>query len=158
MLPKEWSPSGNRHPFPEPYLAHPSGSSLKVPFLQVSLIKLPQRKMPHFQSPHSFIFQNPWYVSPLPGSPVGPLRREMHVPRAPMIFSGDLLPNHSQVGTRRRWVISTTLWLLYPQKSPSNHCAGGWLGLRAGLMAVEISPPPGFISLQICCRIISQLF
>jgi hypothetical protein len=35
--------------------------------------------MPHFQSPPSFIFQSPWYTNPLPGSPVGPLWREMPI-------------------------------------------------------------------------------
>jgi hypothetical protein len=90
MFPKEWAPSGNRHPFPEPYLAYPSGSPVKEPCLQVLLIKLPKRKMPCLQSPHLFIFQNPWYMSPLPGSLVGPLRREMPVPRASMILSGGL--------------------------------------------------------------------
>jgi hypothetical protein len=29
---------------------------------------------------------------------------------------GGLLPFHSQVETRRKWVFSTMLWLLYPQK------------------------------------------
>jgi hypothetical protein len=54
MFPKEWGPYGNRHPFPEPYLAYPSGSPVKEPSLQVPIIKLPQREMPQFLEP-SFI-------------------------------------------------------------------------------------------------------
>jgi hypothetical protein len=37
----KWGPYGNRHPFPGPYLAYPSGSPVKEPSLQVSLIRLP---------------------------------------------------------------------------------------------------------------------
>jgi len=55
MFPKEWGPYGNRHPFPEPYLAYPSGSPVKEPSLQVPIIELPQRD-----------------TSPLPGSQWGP--------------------------------------------------------------------------------------
>jgi hypothetical protein len=34
-------------PFPEPYLAYPSGSPLKKPSIQFPLIELPRREMPH---------------------------------------------------------------------------------------------------------------
>jgi hypothetical protein len=37
---------------------------------------------PHFQSPPSSISQSPWYMSPLSGSSVGPLWREIPVSRA----------------------------------------------------------------------------
>ena len=34
---------------------------------------------------------------------------------------------------------------LYPQERPGTHCAGGWVGPRAGLDRCEKSrPPPGF--------------
>jgi hypothetical protein len=74
-------PYGNRHTFPEPYLAYPSGSPVKEPSLQVPLIEVPQRQTLRFQSPPSFIFQSPRYTSPLLGSPAGPLWREMPVSR-----------------------------------------------------------------------------
>ena len=70
MFPKEWGPYGNRHPFPEPYLAYPSGSPVKEPSLQVPIIELPQRD-----------------TSPLPGSPMGPLWREMPISRAFLYIS-----------------------------------------------------------------------
>ena len=38
---------GNRHQFPEPHLAYLSGSPVKEPSLQVSLIELPRKEMPH---------------------------------------------------------------------------------------------------------------
>jgi hypothetical protein len=59
MFPKR-CPYGNSRPFPEPYLAYPSGSPVKEPSLQVPLIELPHTEMLHFQSPPSFIFQRPW--------------------------------------------------------------------------------------------------
>ena len=62
-------PYGNRLPFPEPYLAYPSGSPVKEPSLQVPLIELPQTEILRFQSSPSFIFQSPRYTSSLPGSP-----------------------------------------------------------------------------------------
>jgi hypothetical protein len=40
-------PCGNRRPLPEPYLAYPSGSLVKEPSLQVPLIELHWREMPH---------------------------------------------------------------------------------------------------------------
>jgi hypothetical protein len=69
----KWGPYGNRHPFPEPYSAYPSGTPVKEPSLQVPLTELSQREMLRFLNPPSFVFQCPWYMSPLPGSPVGPL-------------------------------------------------------------------------------------
>jgi len=47
MFSKEWSPYGNRRPFPEPYLAYPSGSPVKEPSPQVLFIDLSRREMPH---------------------------------------------------------------------------------------------------------------
>jgi hypothetical protein len=41
----KWGPYGNRCPFPEPYLAYPSGSPIKESSLQVPIIELPQREM-----------------------------------------------------------------------------------------------------------------
>jgi len=58
MFPKR-GPYGNRCPFPELYLAYPSGSPVKEPSLQVPLIELPQRELLYFQSP-PFVFQSPW--------------------------------------------------------------------------------------------------
>jgi hypothetical protein len=78
----KWGPYGNRRPFPGPYLAYPSGSTVKEPSLQVSLIGLPQRELLRFQSPPSFIFQNPWYTSSLPGSPARCLWRDKPFSRA----------------------------------------------------------------------------
>jgi len=63
-------------------LAYPSGSPVEKPSLQLPLIEHPQKGMLCFQRPTSFIFQSPWYMSPLPGSPAGPLWREMPVSRA----------------------------------------------------------------------------
>ena len=34
--------------------------------------------------------------------------------------------------------------VLYPREIPGTHCAGGWVGSRAGLDGRKISPPPGF--------------
>jgi hypothetical protein len=45
--PQKRGPCGNRRPFPEPYLAYPSGFPLREPTLQVPLIELPRREMPH---------------------------------------------------------------------------------------------------------------
>jgi hypothetical protein len=39
-VPQTRVPYGNRHPFPEPYLAYPSGSPVKEPSLQEPLIEL----------------------------------------------------------------------------------------------------------------------
>jgi len=46
--PQKRGPYGNRRPFPEPYLARTSGSPVKELSLQVHLIQLPWREMPHF--------------------------------------------------------------------------------------------------------------
>ena len=78
-VPQNGAPMETR-PFPEPYLAYPSGSVVKEPSFQVPLIELFGREMPHPYSPPSLIFQSPRYRSPLPeGSPVGPFWREMPV-------------------------------------------------------------------------------
>jgi len=92
MFPKEWGPYGNRHPFPEPYLAYPSGSPVKDPSLQVSLIELPRTEMPQPYSPPSFTFQIPQYTSPLPGSPAESLWREMPVSRA-FLYTSSRVPS-----------------------------------------------------------------
>ena len=49
-VPQKRGPYGNRRPFPEPYLAYPSGSPVKEPSLHVPLIELPQREILRFQS------------------------------------------------------------------------------------------------------------
>jgi hypothetical protein len=41
-------------------------------------------------------------------------------------------PIHSQPSTRR-WVVSTSFWLLYSQERPITHCTGGWVIFRSGL-------------------------
>jgi hypothetical protein len=38
---------------------------------------------------------------------------------------------------RRGWVVSTTPRPLYPRERPGTHCAGGWVGPRAGLDVCE---------------------
>jgi hypothetical protein len=43
------------------------------------------------------------------------------------------------LGTRRGWVVSTTLLPLYPQETQGTHCIGGWLGPRIGLDGCEKS-------------------
>jgi len=80
-------PLGNRCPFPEPYLAYLLGSPVKEPSLQAPLIEIH-----HFYGPPSFIFQHPWYTIPLPGSPVGPLQREMPVSRA-FLYTSSRVPS-----------------------------------------------------------------
>ena len=90
-------PYGNKCQFPEPYLAYPLGVPVKEPSLQVPLLELPHWEVLCFQIPFSFIFQSPWYMSPLPGSPFGPLWRKMPISRAVLYISfrvpseGDLL-------------------------------------------------------------------
>jgi hypothetical protein len=43
--------------------------------------------------------------------------------------------------TRRGWVVTTTPRPLYPWERPRTHCAGGWVGARAGLDVYEKSRP-----------------
>ena len=69
-------PYGNRRPFPEPYLTYLSGSPVKEPSLQIPLIELPWREVPHSQSPPSFIFQLLPYPSPLLSSQMLVLRNQ----------------------------------------------------------------------------------
>ena len=57
-------PTETDAPFPEPYLAYPSGSPVKEPYLQVPLIEVPQRQTLRFQNPSSFIFQSPGIRAP----------------------------------------------------------------------------------------------
>jgi hypothetical protein len=45
------------------------------------------------------------------------------------------------IGTRRRWVASTTPRPLYPRERPGTHCIGDWVGPRAGLDWCEKSRP-----------------
>ena len=91
MFPQKLGPYGNRRPFPEPYLAYPSGSPVKDPSFQVPLTVFPRREMPHSQSPPSFIFQSLRYKSSLTGSPAGHLWREMPVSRA-FLYSSSRVP------------------------------------------------------------------
>jgi hypothetical protein len=71
-FPPKQSPYGNRHPFPEPYLEHPSRFPVKELSLHVTLIELSRREMLHPYRTPSFIFQRPQYKSHLPGSPAAP--------------------------------------------------------------------------------------
>jgi hypothetical protein len=41
-------------------------------------------------------------------------------------------------GARRGWVVSTTHRPIYPREGPGTHCAGGWVGPRAGRDMCEI--------------------
>ena len=50
---------------------------------------------------------------------------------------GCIAPTHSQHGTRRRWVVNTTLRPLYPQQRLGTLCTGGWVGLGADLDGTE---------------------
>jgi hypothetical protein len=45
------------------------------------------------------------------------------------------------LGTRRGWVVSTTLRQLYTRERPGTHRAGCWVGPRAGLDVCEKSRP-----------------
>jgi hypothetical protein len=45
------------------------------------------------------------------------------------------------LGARRGWVVSTTPRPLYSQERPGTHCAGGWVGPRAGLDVCGKSRP-----------------
>jgi hypothetical protein len=40
------------------------------------------------------------------------------MPRQAESGGGGIDPTHSLPGARRKWVVSTTLWPLYPQKDP----------------------------------------
>jgi len=76
-VPQQWGPYGKRHLFPEPYLAYPVGSPVKEPSLQVpfgEICPVPRALLHSCPSPQ--------YMSPLPGSPAGPLWREMPISRA----------------------------------------------------------------------------
>ena len=53
------------------------------------------------------------------------------------IGGGSIAPTHSQSGSRRRWVVSTTLRLLYSEERPGIHCNGGWVDLGAGQDATD---------------------
>jgi hypothetical protein len=50
-------------------------------------------------------------------------------------------PWHACAGTEGRWVVSSSLQVLYPQERPSIHCTGGWAGLGAILDCLEILTP-----------------
>jgi hypothetical protein len=52
-------------------------------------------------------------------------------------------PTHSQPGTRRRCVVSTTLWTLCSRERASTHCTAGWVGPRAGLDVTAKLDPTG---------------
>jgi hypothetical protein len=52
------------------------------------------------------------------------------------------------LGTRRRWVVSTTPLPLYPQERPSTHCTGGWVGPRASWTCVKNLTHTGIRSLD----------
>jgi hypothetical protein len=50
---------------------------------------------------------------------------------------GGVASTNLQPGTRRRWAVSTTLWLLYPQEKPGTYSAEDWVGLGARLNDTE---------------------
>ena len=54
-----------------------------------------------------------------------------------------ITPTICNIGARKCWVISTTLWLHYPWERPGTHCTGGWVSPRAGLDRTENLGPTG---------------
>ena len=57
------------------------------------------------------------------------------------------------LGDRKGWVVSPTLWPPYPKKRPGSLCAGGSVGLGAGLdrhgkSHLDQDSTPGLSSLQ----------
>jgi len=59
--------------------------------------------------------------------------------------SGGIASGILNLDTRGKWVVSFTPQPLYPQgRVPGTHCAGGWVGTRAGLDAAgkRKSPSP----------------
>jgi hypothetical protein len=49
------------------------------------------------------------------------------------------------LGARKRWVVSNTPRLFYPNETPGTHCTGGRVGSRVVLDVCEKScPHPGF--------------
>ena len=59
------------------------------------------------------------------------LRSHRDMPMQAQRGGGDMAPTHSQLSTRRRWVVSTTLRKLYPRKRLVTDCRGG-LGGSSG--------------------------
>ena len=55
------------------------------------------------------------------------------MPGQPQGRSGDIDSTHSQAGARRRFVVSTTLRLIYSRERPCTHRTGGCLGLDSCL-------------------------
>ena len=66
------------------------------------------------------------------------------MPMQARIGGGSIARTHSQPCTRRRWVVSTTLWPLQPRERPFTYCAGGWVGLGASVDGMQNLPTPGF--------------
>jgi hypothetical protein len=62
-------------------------------------------------------------------------------PRRSKWRSRGIAPLFLDLGARRGWVASTTLWLIHPRQRFGTHCTGGWEGLRAGLDLCEKSRP-----------------
>ena len=70
---------------------------------------------------------------------------------------GGKTPFHSQLSTRRRWVVSTTLRKLYPRERLGTDCTGGWVGPRAGLNVTGIPTVPGFFPSGARCESLHRL-
>jgi hypothetical protein len=57
---------------------------------------------------------------------------------------GSIVPTHLQPGDSIRWVVNTTLRLLYPHERSDIYCTGGWVSLGATLGVTRNLSPPGF--------------
>jgi hypothetical protein len=75
----KWGPNGYRCPVPEPYVVYPSRTPVKEPFLQVSLLELPQREM-LFPEPSIIPLSKSLVNEPPCRFPAGPLWREVLSP------------------------------------------------------------------------------
>jgi hypothetical protein len=57
---------------------------------------------------------------------------------------GKVHPRTGHEGPEGEWVVNAKNRPFYPREWPGTHCTGGWVGPRAGLDVLKISPPPGF--------------
>jgi len=61
-----------------------------------------------------------------------------------ILGSGGIAPHNLNLSTKWTWMVSFTLWPLYPwAKISSTHCTGGWVGPKASLDAVARSKSTG---------------
>jgi hypothetical protein len=72
------------------------------------------------------------------------MRSPHDVPMQVLSGGGGFAPTHSQLDTRRGWMVSTTLQLFYPRERPLTQCTGGRVGLGTGLDGTENLTPSGF--------------